>query len=560
MASDCILMTSDDIPHQVPNTSPLFSLQILFELRATHQQGARHDDLRDEVFAFMFSRITKTVGSSGMPMLANVTDGGKTNQNGRISYSALLPHRNPVLCTIFAKGALFLHRFLIMKVTFPDLLEPKDIFKRPTLRQGHDEMHGVSYDSSYSIMKRLYEAVGAVPTKCLHQGRGECQRVLDDLGVDLDQIRRLCKYVHDEQTESYLLNPPMSALLAAAGFDHQAPRAAHAAHLSIRVTEELVTALLPQLITAQAQVEAEFKTVTTGAEAKAKRLFCARGCGRALRLIVEVFIACSAARARTEDGHIRMDTEPIYKRFFAKNRLFQLPFFSSQVFLAFAGLVAAAEVREHAGAVEPDAEEAAGLGMSPVAARLDIVISRRLAPLQADIQALLGTVSQAGPATAAQAVMPLPSLEPKRKRKTAEESAAAQAAKRGPAGIPTYVLAPNKETVARLWEEYTTGLNGGPAVRDLVRDHGRKWRPPGDAGRSLWRWHSYVYEEIERRMKAGASEVDALAAVQARLDVLAKPKRAAGRGKPASPANWKGLVRELHAAHPRRVEDEEADV
>jgi len=61
-------------------------------------------------------------------------------------------------------------------------------------------------------------------------------------------------------------------------------------------------------------------------------------------------------------------------------------------------------------------------------------------------------------------------------------------------------------------------------------------------------------------MKAGESEVDALAAVQARLDVLAKPKRAAGRGKPASPANWKGLVRELHAAHPRRVEDEEADV
>ena len=33
----------------VPQTSPLFSLQILFELRATHQQAARHDDLRTEV-------------------------------------------------------------------------------------------------------------------------------------------------------------------------------------------------------------------------------------------------------------------------------------------------------------------------------------------------------------------------------------------------------------------------------------------------------------------------------------------------------------------------------
>jgi hypothetical protein len=214
---------------------------------------------------------------------------------------------------------------------------------------------------------------------------------------------------------------------------------------------------------------------------------------------------------------------------------------------------------EHTGAVEPDAAEAAGLGMSPIAARLDNVISRRLAPLDAKIEALLGTISQAGRATAAPAVMPLPSHEPKRKRKTTEESAAAQAAKRGPGGIPTYVLAPNKETVARLWEEYTTGLNGGPAVRNLIHDYGRKWRPPGDASRQLWRWHSYVYEEIERRMKAGESEVDALAGVQARLDAHAKPKRT-GRGRPACPANWSGLVRELQAAHPRRVEDVEADV
>ena len=348
----------------------------------------------------------------------------------------------------------------------------------------------------------------------------------------------------------------MQALLAAAGFDHEVPRAAHAAHLSVRVTEELVSALLPQLFTAQAQVEAQFKTVTTGAEAKAKCLFCARGCGRALQLIVEVFIACSAARARTEGGDILMDTEPIYKRFYAKNRLFQLPFFSSQVFLDFAGLVAAAEERERSGAVEPDAAEAAGLGMSPIAARIDAVISRRLSPLDAKMQTILGAISQAGPATAAQAVMPLPSLEPKRKRNTIEESAAAQAAKRGPGGIPTYVLAPNKETVARLWEEYTTGLNGGPAVRNLIELHGRKWRPPGDASRQLWRKHSYVYEEIERRMKAGESEVAALAGVQARLDAHAKPKRP-GRGKPAGLANWEGLVKELQAAHPRRVEDGE---
>jgi hypothetical protein len=535
----------------VPHTTPLFCMQILFELRATHQQAARHDDLRGEVFAHMFARVSKTVGPSGMPMLCNVTDGGKTNNNGRISYSALLPHRNPLLCTIFAKGALFLWRFLIMKVKFPNLLEPEDIFKRPTLRQGNDEMHGVSYDSSYALMKRLYEAVNTLPTKCLHQGRGECQRLLDDLGVSIDQIRRLCKYVHDEQTESYLLNPPLAALLGAAGFDHEAPRAARAAHLCVPITVELEKALLPQLIETTMHVDAELQATTTGAEAKAKRLFCARGCGRALRLIVQIFIRCSAARARNEAGHILMDTLPIYKRFYAKNRLFQQPFFKSELFLAFAGLVSAAEDREHDGAAEPEDADATGLVLSPIAARLDAVVGRRLGPIEAKMDAFMATVGQAGPATVASAVTP-PMLPPAKRRRTIDELAAAQAAKRGPSGIVTYVLAPNKQTVAQLWEEFTTGLNGGPAVRDLIRDHGKKWRPAGGASRTLWGWHSHVYAEIERRMGTGESEAEALASVQARLDAHAKPVHA-GRGRPASPANWKRLVKELQAAHPRRI-------
>ena len=190
--------------------------------------------------------------------------------------------------------------------------------KRPTLRQGHNEMCGVSYDSSYAIMKRLYESEHACPTKCLHQGRGECQRMLDDLGVPVDLIKRLCKYIHDDQTDSYLLNPPIAALLAAAGYNQETPRAATAAHLHVPVPAGLVAELLPSLIKAEADVEAEFASTTSGAEAKAKRLFCARGCLRALRLIVEITIACSAARARDEEGRIIAALKPIYLRFFAR--------------------------------------------------------------------------------------------------------------------------------------------------------------------------------------------------------------------------------------------------
>ena len=164
---------------------------------------------------------------------------------------------------------------------------------------------------------------------------------------------------------------PRTALLTAAGYDHEVPRAACAARLNVLVTEELVLLLLPELIKAQAMVEAE--------------------------------IACSAARACNEEGHIVAGSAPIYKRFFAKNLLFQLAFFSSKLFLGFAGKVAAAEERELAGEAEP-AKAAEGIALSPITRRLDERLARRLDPMKTVLDFIVGAVSQAAPATAAAAV------------------------------------------------------------------------------------------------------------------------------------------------------------
>ena len=117
-------------------------------------------------------------------------------------------------------------------------------------------------------------------------------------------------------------------------------------------------------------------------------------------------------------------------------------------------------------------------------------------------------------------------------------------------------------TVERLWLEYTTGLDGGYAVCELIEKYGKKWRPPGNASRQLWRWHSFVYEEIERRIAAGASDAEAVAAVQERLDALKKPERPGKRGRACAAANWKGLVSELQREHPRskkREREEEGE-
>ena len=339
-------MVSCCLKVKVPSTSPLYALQCNVELRVTHQQGSRHDDLRSEKFAHMFARDNASIGQKGMPVLCNVRDGGKTNSNGRITYSGVLQHKNPLLCSIFARGVFFLFRWKVDGAKFPDVLDADDLFKRCTLRSAADEFSNVSYKASAEVMKRLYKEVGVYATKIMHQGRGELQRALDDLGVDLTDIQRLCDYIHDDCHESYLLNLPIPALLAAAGYDHEHPRSAFAAHLSVPVPPELLDLLCPEMKELKKRIDTAFDQALRGVDAKKERLFCARGCWRALKLIFETVISCAAARPRDADGHILADESPIYKLFFATNRVFQLPFFSDSKFLEFAGQVKAAEDRE----------------------------------------------------------------------------------------------------------------------------------------------------------------------------------------------------------------------
>ena len=54
---------------------------------------------------------------------------------------------------------------------------------------------GISYDVSKDAMKDAFDHCKIKCNKVMHQGRGECQRRLDDLRVPLDAIKRLCHYV-----------------------------------------------------------------------------------------------------------------------------------------------------------------------------------------------------------------------------------------------------------------------------------------------------------------------------------------------------------------------------
>ena len=127
-------------------------------------------------------------------------------------------------------------------------------------------------------------------------GRRQGQQELADAGVSSYEIRKWCKYLYDEQHNSYLLQISIAPLIQRAGFDHLSPSTASAPHTSVSVSH-LVKSLLPKLVEYEEASAEAFDECTSFDEAKRKRLFLARGVYSAIRFMTETFIQCAAARS-----------------------------------------------------------------------------------------------------------------------------------------------------------------------------------------------------------------------------------------------------------------------
>lgn len=165
---------------------------------------------------------------------------------------------------------------------------------------------------------------------------------------------RWCKYIYDEQSLSYILHIQVEPMLQRAGFDHKHPHQMWAAHLSVDVSH-LVGMLLPTLVQYEQEVALAFIQCSSFSDAQEQRLFVARGMYRALRMEMETFIRCAAARPRDAKGNILLNEEPLHKQFSAHNELFSNPFFDAAEFNKTVELIAAAECAEAANEAFPGA-------------------------------------------------------------------------------------------------------------------------------------------------------------------------------------------------------------
>ena len=252
------------------------------------------------------------------------------------------------MCCIFARGGLHLYRYLDLGESIPSWKEPGEFFTRPIVAQALDKTLKVGSKDMSQLFLDMFSHVGCKPQKVLHFGRRYGQQGMMDGGVPLDDIRRWCKYVYDEQSLSYLVNISIPALLQRCGYDPQDKLGVVAPHLTVD-TSHLVKELLPQLVTLEEEVMAKHLSCGSRAEAEALRLFVARGFYKSLRFAVETFLQCSAARPRDHRGCIMMEEQPLYAQFGETNMLFQHPLFVSDDFLTVVKRVQAAESLEVGG-------------------------------------------------------------------------------------------------------------------------------------------------------------------------------------------------------------------
>lgn len=244
-----------------------------------------------------------------------------------------------------------------------------------------------------------------VLSQVMHQGRGESQRDMDIDGVPLSEIQRMAHYTSDEQTNSYLLNVPLRAILSLAGHDHTEPSKAGAPHLAVPFDMAIIDKYFPELAQMDERIAIEWGETSNNVEAKAKRLFCASGCARAIRFIYEIFIRCCAARPRDGQGRIATASPPLWQSGVntPSNLIFTSPLFQSPEFIALTALVRAAEERELAGGVSHGLEGTGGgrgagmatrnMELTPLSERIQAAVDRSLQPLLISQRELFAAVA-----------------------------------------------------------------------------------------------------------------------------------------------------------------------
>jgi len=355
--------------------------------------ASRSEDELGIVQAMEFIRAILEVGpdkAEGTLAHWQILNRGKTNQNGKLVYMAVLMHMNPLLCAPAAGGLLKLFRMCCLRESVQEFDASSDedyvspLFNTAVIRSDEAPSKSMPYPSLYAGLLRAAKVLGVHLAKPTHGGRVDACNTASNGGLTKDNADRATRRVNDVQAKSYLVGPPASGLVLWGGGDVNdlrgfAPPQAKAMN-SFEVLA-VVNLLEPLLYQNAARVAQRLREVQAGggnrSAAKSQNLYTLKGSSEAALWQAKAAVVQAATRPRGPDGAIMQDS-PVVARMFAGNPVYMLSAFHTT---AFDDVVLFVRGLEDAYLTDPTA------AMGPVIQKLGSAMRATIGPVMAQLVA-----------------------------------------------------------------------------------------------------------------------------------------------------------------------------
>jgi hypothetical protein len=541
-----------DVPEKSQRRKPQgieSHLRTVVDFLFSHHTITRGQSRRTMQFADLFTIPLKNEGPTPCFPMIMIMDNGKTNAMGRLEYSSVIRHRNPMVCTMAHTAFYLFFRWNIIKEPVPEFRRRPQWYNLHFLK-GESAEKAFSYDTQLYWTNRVFAQIGLNTVKKTHIGRSEGARWAELNGVSENQIRRAGHWNSDALTNCYLTHLPRKFLRAMAGFNPSIQGNYYLPRAKIQPPESLTHAVWPwvdewldwfesyadgsQQEEKEEREDEEQKDTPSEVD---RQDMAAQGF---LRLLVQL---------RT----ILLQDSIIFREQFPSHPIWSDPIFMREDYQAFA-----AEVKQSMQEVEEPEEVQLRRALPALSERLNHVrqdlqqglghsinewgkkLQHQLQEMNDSLHDILGgrtafTLQAVDPNTAAlltsrvqnlpqlslqststlptaSALTPAPAPAPDGAT-TVQESSKPMSSPNQSAGIPHYLPFRTAHTVPELWREWTCGLGGNPSIQSLEDTYGAAWRPLQRERVKFCR-RKVIIDEIRRRHTSGTSLVKAVEEVE----------------------------------------------
>ncbi|KAI3655070.1 hypothetical protein MP228_000450 [Amoeboaphelidium protococcarum] len=424
------------------------------------------------VRAFEFADLTMVEdnGNGGRKVVALILliNNGKTNYVNRQEYAQMTRASNVNICPVSSLAVYLFYRFNVSQCLFPDLSIPEEWFQHKifpsSFRQPESEL---SYNAHRDMMKKVISLSGISASKVTHLTRKCAVNSAQAQEIDSGRLAAQGRWSSDALSKCYM-SVQWDNLVKLAGFSRKSLYVIHRA--SITPSQELQMLIYPQLNSYLHLLEDNNQTLTT-------KLFIKT------MLYLRIVLLQDAALLMESYPYLSLWNEPVFQTD-------QFRQFSQQVKAAC--LDAELSGSELLDRLAPELQRVTQSNFEELKSQLNSQ-SAMLQSLNNSLMQSQNTISDV-----------LQGRTAIRLNVDQGTSSAGQPAPNGgnnaeddDAEVLDYKMNRSVVTVNTLWQEWTSGIAGGPAVQDLEATFGTKWRKDQTESKFFNR-RRVIIDEIKR--------------------------------------------------------------